>query len=212
MPALADPRIFPDPSAAFPETPPVPPDPLARLAADHAEQRHLCDTLEAIADLLPRLPERRACLAALEVLERHLPMHHADEELGLFPLLRARCEPEDRIDAILRELEDEHVDDEALLTEVVLTLRALAADRGPERDPAVAGYVLRGFFESQRRHIAWEEATIMPLALARLLPCDLATLDDVMDRNHRGRTPDVFRRRDAAAGGDALGDIDVPIA
>ena len=193
MPALApaDAASSPVPSSSNP----LSLDALSRLAAEHVEQRALCDMLEAIADMLPRMPERRRCLEALEMLERHLPMHHADEELGLFPLLKARCGPEDRIEAILAELEDEHVDDEALLTEVVLTLRALAADRGPEREPAIAGYVLRGFFESQRRHIAWEEATIMPLALERLRSCDLAALGEAMADNRRGARPDVFMRR-----------------
>ena len=213
MPALAhvDAASSPVPSSPVPSSSnPSPLDALSRLAAEHAEQRGLCDRLEAIADMLPRMPARSVCLEALEMLERQMPMHHADEELGLFPLLRARCRPEDRIETILSELEDEHLDDEALLTEVVLTLRALAADRGPERDPAIAGYVLRGFFDSQRRHIAWEEATIMPLALERLRPCDLRALDRVMADNRRGRTPDAFERR-GCGGCGRLEPIDLSI-
>ncbi|MEM7566747.1 MAG: hemerythrin domain-containing protein, partial [Pseudomonadota bacterium] len=90
--------------------------------------------------------------------------------------------------AVLDRLSAEHEEDEALLPEVLETLQALADDTGPEREPDIAGYVLRGYFESQRRHIAWEEDVVMPLARTRLGADDLAALDTVM-RSNRAQHP-----------------------
>ncbi len=157
--------------------------PLGRLADVHARQLRVCDILERIADALPRPPSRLVCLRLLDILTVDMPLHHADEEGGLFPLLRRRTEADDGIDAVLERLSIEHTEDEALLPEVLETLQALADDVGPEREPDIAGYVLRGYFESQRRHIAWEEDVVMPLARNRLHATDIETLDTIMRAN-----------------------------
>ncbi len=157
--------------------------PLSRLDDVHARQLRVCDILERIADALPRPPSRLVCLRLLDILTVDMPLHHADEEAGLFPLLRQRTAPGDGIDAVLDRLSIEHAEDEALLPEVLETLQALADDVGPEREPDIAGYVLRGYFESQRRHIAWEEDVVMPLARTRLRVADIGRLDTIMRVN-----------------------------
>jgi len=40
------------------------------------------------------------------------------------------------------------------------------------------GYMLRGFFERQRRDIEWETSVLLPLARQTLAPSDLAELQD----------------------------------
>jgi hypothetical protein len=40
------------------------------------------------------------------------------------------------------------------------------------------GYMLRGFFEQQRRHIEWENRVLLPLARRTLTKADLVELQD----------------------------------
>jgi cytochrome c553 len=172
---------------------PEPDHPLEALQEAHGRKQDLCDLLEMIADALPS-PDRALCMRAAAQMTIELPVHHADEDLGLFPLLRARCRSEDRIEPVLDRLSDEHMDDEASMEEIVLLLRRFAAGNARDDQGAAAGYALRGFFEGQRRHIAWEEAVVMPLARARLSQEDLAQLSECMDQNRKGTRPCALRR------------------
>lgn len=167
--------------------------PLETLCAAHQRKLELCNMLETIADELPT-PDRALCMRAAALITIELPVHHADEDMGLFPLLRARCNPTDRIEPVLGQLSDEHMDDEANMEEIVTLLRRFAAGDAGGAQGASAGYALRGFFEGQRRHIAWEEAVVMPLARARLSPSDLDTLSKRMAQNRKGVRPSALMR------------------
>ena len=52
----------------------------------------------------------------------------------------------------------------------------LLVDTGMVRNAEMLGYMLRGFFEHQRRHIEWEKGVLLPLARQTLTPADLAEL------------------------------------
>lgn len=175
-------------------------DPLVAISREHAQERALCDTLEAIADALPSPPDPALCASLTRELDENLLRHHADEEVGLFPLLRARAHPEDRAEEILAHLEEEHAEAEALAAEVVATLEQLAnAACGPPcaSEAAVAGYVLRGFFQSRRRHLVWEEATVLPMAATRLGLCDRRELAALMSRIRNAPPKSALARRNA---------------
>ena len=45
------------------------------------------------------------------------------------------------------------------------------------------GYMLRGYFESRRRHIAWEETVLLPLADTHLTAQQRADMVTVMVAN-----------------------------
>lgn len=161
-------------------------NPLDVIAHDHSMQVELCDVLERIADGLPDEVDRRLCAQAAASLVYELPLHHHDEETGLFPLLRERATPEDQIDGILSRLAAEHVTDTDFAGEIVEPLEILG--RGEKvRNPDMVGYMLRGFFERYRRHVHWENTLVLPLARQRLLPEDLDALARMMERN-RGDT------------------------
>jgi hypothetical protein len=49
----------------------------------------------------------------------------------------------------------------------------------------MVGYMLRSFFESYRRHIAWENTIVLPLARARLTGEDLDKLGRAMAGHRR---------------------------
>jgi hemerythrin-like domain-containing protein len=161
-------------------------NPLDMIAHAHGMQMQLCDALERIADGLPDDVDRRLCAQAASSLTYDLPLHHHDEETGLFPLLRKRALAEDQVDEILSRLAAEHVTDTDFAGEIVESLEILG--RGEKvRNPDMVGYMLRGFFERYRRHVHWENTLVIPLARLRLTDEDLESLSQLMERN-RGDT------------------------
>lgn len=151
------------------------PDPIELIAEEHALQRELCDLLEAIADGLPHSFNTGLAAIAVSILEGSVPRHMRLEEEALFPVLRDRVASEDPLHAALACLEEEHERDGASLVELTDGLKT-AAQQGSVKNPDMLGYMLRGYFDSQRRHIAWEDRVVLPVARQVLTKGDLATL------------------------------------
>lgn len=150
------------------------PDPLAVIIEDHALQLELCDLLECLADSLPDLNPAIARSAAA-ILRQGFKPHLWLEEDMLFPLLRRRAPEGSPLRAIMQQLEAEHAADEGFGQELADELQ-LSADTGLVRNAEMVGYMLRGFFEHQRRHIEWEDSVLLPLARQTLTQADLAEL------------------------------------
>lgn len=157
-------------------------NPLDMIAHAHTLQQDLCDALERIADGLPDDIDRRLCARTAATLQFDIPLHHRDEEEALFPRLLLRVTPDDGLEEILERLSAEHSSDTDLGTEIAEFLDTLAEGQRP-KNPDMAGYMLRAFFESYRRHIHWENTLVMPLARKRLTDEDYAVIAAVMDRN-----------------------------
>jgi hemerythrin-like domain-containing protein len=153
--------------------------PLDLIEHEHLVQAQLCDSLEMIADDLPDNVDRRLCTEVIDSLKFGMPLHHRDEELGLFPLIEKRALPDDNIHDILARLALEHATDESFADELLESLEGLREGK-KLKNPDMVGYMLRSFFESYRRHILWENAIVLPLARARLTPADLEELDRTM--------------------------------
>ena len=62
---------------------------------EHHIQAQICDSLEQIADDLPDGADKRLCAQVASALREELPLHHRDEECGLFPLIERRALPGD---------------------------------------------------------------------------------------------------------------------
>lgn len=166
------------------------PDPIAILLEDHGLQFELCDVLERIADGLPDNVDRTMSAAVVAVLRIGMPRHMRFEEEALFPLLRVRAFWEDDLDRALSQLELEHESDESFALEIADELEALAIN-GQAKNAEMLGYMLRGFFDSQRRHIEWENTIVIPLARRVLTHDDLHALrerllDDTPSRHAHG--------------------------
>jgi hemerythrin-like domain-containing protein len=163
-------------------------NPLDVLAQEHRFQAEVCNGLERIADGLPDEIDRRLCQQVVSCLRYDLPLHHRDEEEGLFPLLRRRAAEGDSIHEVLDHLERDHSTDEGFADELIETLERLAAGHRPP-NPEMVGYMLRGFFEGYRRHIHWEETLVIPLARQILTEADRAELAARMSANRLGEQP-----------------------
>jgi hemerythrin-like domain-containing protein len=149
--------------------------PLEFIFAEHDRQRIACAALERLADDLDAADARDNAAFVLGYLEVDLPLHIADEEEDLFPLLRARCLADDRIEAMLVLLRDEHQEDDSHCEALLEPLREIAGGARPADAIAFVAHA-RAFASFQRRHLGWENGTILPLAERRLDDADQAAL------------------------------------
>jgi hemerythrin-like domain-containing protein len=154
-------------------------DPISVIEVDHVHKLELCELLEAIADGLPHEVDAEQADLAATILREGVPDHIALEEDHLFPLLRKRNVGDPCCEMVLAELQHEHASDEAFAYEIAEELVQLAATRAT-RNAEMLGYMLRGFFVAQRRHVRWENAVILPLARRTLNEADLAELTEAI--------------------------------
>ncbi len=154
-------------------------DPIDAIEVDHALQLELCDILETIADSLPEDVDRNLAGVAVSILKKGFPSHTALEDDVLFPLLRMRGSGVAHLEGVLKQLEHEHDTDETFAHELADELERLSQG-GAVSNAEMLGYMLRGFFVSQRRHIEWENATVLPLAREVLTSGDMMTLRAAM--------------------------------
>ncbi len=135
-------------------------DPLAAMDRAHAEQLELCEELEEIADSLPDNVDRQKCIHAARALWPLIRGSHSFEEAVLFPLLEERLVDVKNISNTIVRLRQEHTVDECYAEELTDTLFRLGAG-DKTLNAETMGYMLRGFFESLRRHIAFEREHIL---------------------------------------------------
>lgn len=157
-------------------------DPIELLEVDHALQLELCNVLEHLADSLPNEVDLPLARVAMTILRSGFPTHHELEEKHFFPILKSRTQGNLEFKHILDQFEQEHETDESFAFEIADELERIVED-GEVRNPEMLGYMLRGFFVSQRRHIEWENAIVIPMARQCLTACDLATLDIAISNN-----------------------------
>ncbi|WAP67178.1 hemerythrin domain-containing protein [Jiella pelagia] len=165
----------------------------AALSRELAAQRRLCDSLEAIADALPNDLDAQRTLHVARSIGPSIRRAHRFEEETIFPLLKRQSDTPSEMSSTLERLHFEHWEDESfgdeLSEKLIDYVRARAADgrvgkpatllrsdlrpvaaarfqdSGGRADPVAEalGYMLRGFFEGLRRHIAFEEEHLVPL-------------------------------------------------
>lgn len=144
--------------------------PLDWFFAEHYRHRQFCTLITTLA-AEPRF-DGRALTLVVEFIRNDLALHIIDEEEDLFPLLRRRALPEDEIEPALGRLSAEHRADIAHAQTVRACLEAcLEAYRPPSADPAVSK-AMRDFAAQEMRHLALENAIVLPIARLRLSESD----------------------------------------
>ncbi len=105
--------------------------PIEFLFKEHDRLLEILATLELLAHdcTADSAPENAALV--LGYLEHEMPLHIADEEEDLFPLLTRRCAPEDEIDELVALLSSEHETDEKHYLALLAPLRAIVNGRPP---------------------------------------------------------------------------------
>lgn len=160
--------------------------PLDFLSADHMRERQVCSVIDQLALSAAFSPS--AAQKVLRFVNEELNVHMRDEAEDLFPLLARRCPAEDGIDRAISRIRCDL--DEA--TRILPELRAALArclDAGSGLTPEDR-QVLTRFAGHVRRHLAAENAILLPIARARLTRHDLQKLSHQM-RTRRGLQPVV---------------------
>lgn len=132
---------------------------LAWLNRAHEEQLSLCRELEEIADSLPGSINRQKCIYAAKALGPLIRGIHHYEENVLFPWLEGRIDKSRPLPETLSRLKFEHCEDECFAEELTDALLKLGS--GAPVNMEAVGYMLRGFFEGMRRHIAFEREHLL---------------------------------------------------
>ena len=132
---------------------------LAWLRQTHEEQLALCGELEEIADSLPANINRQKCIYAAKALGPLIKGAHHYEESILFPWLETGGSASQHVRETLDRLKFEHCEDECFAEELTDALLKLGS--GSPVNMEAVGYMLRGFFEGLRRHIAFEREYLL---------------------------------------------------
>ncbi|XZG70673.1 hemerythrin domain-containing protein [Chitinibacteraceae bacterium HSL-7] len=132
-------------------------DPVALLCACHDKVRHFSQLAVRIAKHVDEMgcdsDAQSAALAVMRYFDIAAPLHHADEELDLFPALAALGDA--RLDDAIRQISAEHEELGALWSVVRLWLERVAAG-----EACAPPDVLAAFAERYATHAAREELEI----------------------------------------------------
>ena len=154
-------------------------EPIDFILAEHYRQRLLCEGLAKLTEKMELAPVAALATRLQGFLAHDLRLHLEDEEQDLFPLLWQRAQPEDNITNVLELLSEEHGLDEDLVDFLLEDLATLAS--GNQLANPIRFLVnVREFAETQRRHLAWENALLLPVARRRLTEVDLSGLSRSM--------------------------------
>lgn len=140
---------------------------VSTLRAHHRLQTRLCDSLEQIADTLPEAADRQHCLTLARQIYPVLRQAHRFEEDSLFPHLLQMQTAIDGLPQSLERQQFEHWEDEAFAEELTDCLLEFGSDQ-TRSDTEKLAYMLRGFFEGLRRHIAFETEHLLPILTQRI--------------------------------------------
>lgn len=151
--------------------------PIDYIQADHDRQRIVCATLRRFA------ASGEADAAAGRIVARFLTvdvvLNHADESEDVYPALRRRFIAADELDRTLGHLDTDHAALQDVLGRIAAALAPLESGPTVQLSRAEAG-LLDEFASEQHRHLAVENAIVLPIARVRLLPDDLAAISHTM--------------------------------
>lgn len=144
--------------------------PLEMLEACHGRVRHQCATLRRLPAHLAAhgadAQARNAAVAVMRYFNTAALDHHADEEVDLFPALTDAAAGADAV--CLRATIDRLLAEHRMLEGRWQRLRVLLADIAAGQRGTLADTDVLPLIELYERHIAYEEAGLLPMA-ARLL-------------------------------------------
>lgn len=135
---------------------------LTEFRHHHRLKMKLCDDLEDFADSLPNQVNVQNCLALSKCVLPTIRQAQNMEETQLFPQLMQAYPDDIRLRASLNRLRQEHLEDDSFADEIAGLLHDCGSTGRPCNAES-AGYMLRGFFSSVRRHVAFEHECLIPL-------------------------------------------------
>ncbi len=159
-------------------------DPISFMEADHGRIAAVCDRLQALIKDLRHQQSHEEATALVTILTRDLLDHIADEE-DLFNLLENSGKADKKLTDIIRVLRAEHAADHGPISAISAELKRFVA--GDDMHAPAKFFVnAASFAENQRRHLTWENCTVLPMSRDLLSTEELAGLSTQM-KNRRNR-------------------------
>jgi hemerythrin-like domain-containing protein len=128
---------------------------------------NLCRDLEMIADGLPASIDAQTSLVIAGNIVPIISSAHKFEEEHIYPILLNAVRNGTTMKVEIDRLKSEHWIDSDLGEEISLALKEYVSNQNPVKAETLS-WMLRGFFESMRRHIAFEHAVILPVVRKKL--------------------------------------------
>lgn len=132
------------------------------LAASQRRQLGLCADLEYLADSIPYHLNRARCVELGQAIVGIMLEAQALEEQILLSAVKGPISWHADLGGSIDRLRVEHIADLCFSEEIGEALLMLGQG-GQRVDAEVLGYMLRGFFEGLRRHLAFEREILFPL-------------------------------------------------
>lgn len=154
--------------------------PLAKILEDHYHLRQTMDRLVRFCHNFPGTIDRAEAESLWQILAREMPLHLEDEEEVLIPLLRRRIYEDADAMAVLSQVVAEHAEQDQRLSITTEGLKQLSMGQSLP-DPNTFCAQATFYAECEKRHIAWENAIVLPLARRHLTHSDLITLQQSME-------------------------------
>ncbi|MBL8697663.1 MAG: hemerythrin domain-containing protein [Alphaproteobacteria bacterium] len=149
-------------------------DPIDVLVGDHFRIRAMLNLLTDCARATMPAHVRSDLLRSLVTfLVLDLPRHLTEEEELLFPRLQRRLRPSDVLDPSVRSLRTDHLGIREAAARLVDEAARIQACTPPVPTPEFRAMVAR-FVTMKQRHVAAENAAVLPLARHRLKAVDLS--------------------------------------
>ncbi len=169
-------------SRLSPDDPQLHGNPIDFIAELHLREREICALIDRVAT--SEAADGEVIARILKFLLEELPVHLQDEEEGLFPLMRERCEPDDEIDTVIGRL---HSDHRHVKSETPRVIDIILGFQNSGTKPSTADrQALTSYASHARRHLILENAIILPIARKRLSTDDMASLlANMMERRHQ---------------------------
>lgn len=158
--------------------------PLEFLCEDHMRERQVCSVIDSLA--AARTFDPAAARNVLRFVNEELNVHMRDDAEDLFPLLSRRCTVEDGIGRAIARISTD-LDEASRLLPGLRAALARCLDAGSDLSTEDRQLLTR-FAGHVRRHLAAENAILLPIARARLTRRDLQKLSSHM-RSRRGLSP-----------------------
>lgn len=149
--------------------------PIAFMQQGHERHLLLCDALEAIADGLPDNVNPNLTRCALTLLRSSALDDARAQEQALLQALGHHTASTRHLRFVIDRLAADHADDCCAALEIAGALGELA-EHGSVSNPDLLGFMLRAYFDAQRRHIEWEARVFLPLVSELLTSDELANL------------------------------------
>ena len=169
-------------TSSLPDTAPGFDRPIAVLKHCHDRIRKQLATLEQLLAHLPAAgadaQAQQAATAIVKYFDQGAPLHHADEEENLIPMLHAVAQGDDAatLQALAPLILEQHHDMDVTWTQLREQLSAIAAGT----DAALSTSTARQFIDAYTAHMVREETTLAPMAMRLFSPEQMAQLGAAM--------------------------------